>query len=117
MSRPLDRARHIRDTIEAIRRGVGRRTLAELMSSQLDWAGFKYLLLTISEAAKHIPADWRAEHAAEINWKKVIGLGSVLRHDYEHLNAEALWLNYTRDLAPLEAAIDRMIAAHGSDAP
>lgn len=115
MSRPIDRARHIKEAIQTIRSGVGERTLSETMGSKLEWAGFKYLLQTISEAARHIPPEWRAEYAPEIEWRKVIGLGSVLRHDYERLNADALWLNFTRDLDPLEAAIDRMIAAHGDD--
>jgi uncharacterized protein with HEPN domain len=38
-----------------------------------------------------------------ISWRKVAGIGSIGRHDYENVSADALWKLATDDLAPLEA--------------
>ena len=38
----------------------------------------------ISEATRRLPAALLKQHP-EINWKQIMGMGSVLRHDYDDL--------------------------------
>ena len=42
----------------------------------------------------------------------VAAFGNILRHEYDQLDLNILWDVYERDLDPLEAAIDAMLAAH-----
>jgi uncharacterized protein with HEPN domain len=44
----------------------------------------------ISEASRRLP-DQLKDRYPEIPWKKVAGIGNVLRHDYENVVPDALW--------------------------
>lgn len=57
----------------------------------------------ISEASRRLPADLKNRHP-DIPWKKVAGIGNILRHDYESVIPDALWKFTHDDLAPLETA-------------
>ena len=56
----------------------------------------------ISEASRHLPADMKARHPS-VPWRKVAGVGNVLRHEYERTVPEVLWNVAHEDLpAPRE---------------
>lgn len=55
----------------------------------------------ISEASRHLPDDLKGRHS-EIPWRKVAGVGNVLRHDYESIAAQIIWALVRDDLAPLD---------------
>ncbi len=57
----------------------------------------------ISEASRRLPDDLKDRHP-EIPWKKVAGIGNILRHDYEIVSASALWKLARDDLPTLEDA-------------
>jgi uncharacterized protein with HEPN domain len=85
--------------------------LADASADQTRWAAFERHLEVISEASRALPEDWKHQHGGAVPWPKVAGLGNLLRHVYQHLDGRILWDIYLNDLGPLEAAIDRMIAA------
>jgi uncharacterized protein with HEPN domain len=49
----------------------------------------------------------------DIPWAKVAGIGNVLRHDYRDVAPRAIWNVIQNDLAPLEAALRRILAEIG----
>ncbi len=55
----------------------------------------------ISEASRHLTDDVKARHP-EIPWRKVAGIGNVLRHGYENVSAAILWKLIREDLPLLE---------------
>jgi len=55
----------------------------------------------ISEASRHLPDALKARHS-EIPWRKVAGVGNVLRHEYERIAPEVLWSVAHDDLPTLE---------------
>jgi uncharacterized protein with HEPN domain len=57
----------------------------------------------VSEASRHLPDDLKARHP-EIPWRKVAGIGNVLRHDYESVAAAIMWKLAHEDLDALETA-------------
>ena len=57
----------------------------------------------ISEASRHLPPEIRTRHP-EVPWRKVAGIGNVLRHDYENIAAPILWKLVREDLPQLEQA-------------
>ena len=66
MVEAIDRARHVKETIVILREELRGRTIDNLVADRLDWAGYRYLLQTISEAARHIPPDGQLAHGPEL---------------------------------------------------
>jgi uncharacterized protein with HEPN domain len=54
----------------------------------------------VSEASRHLGAELKARHPA-IPWRKVAGIGNVLRHDYESIAAPVIWALVRDELPPL----------------
>ena len=52
----------------------------------------------------------KARHP-EIPWRKVAGIGNVLRHEYTRVAADALWRLVRDDLAVLDQACRAELAA------
>jgi len=55
----------------------------------------------ISEASRHLPNDLKKRHP-DMPWKKVAGIGNILRHDYEDVVPDTLWRLSQDDLPHLE---------------
>jgi uncharacterized protein with HEPN domain len=55
----------------------------------------------ISEASRRLPDDLKNRHP-NIPWKKVAGIGNVLRHDYDAVSPRILWNMARNDLTLLE---------------
>lgn len=64
----------------------------------------------ISEASRHLPDDLKVRHP-EIPWRKVAGIGNVLRHDYESIATQIMWAPVRDDLAPLDKVCRDELAA------
>ena len=63
----------------------------------------------VSEAAKALPAELRARFP-EAPWSAIIGIGNILRHEYQHLDDHRLWEVVTVHLPQLRPVILRMLA-------
>ena len=58
----------------------------------------------ISEASRAIPDDL-TNTQPDIPWRKIRGIGNVLRHDYEGLSDRILWNVVLDELPRLKTAI------------
>src|SRR4051794_18124275 len=89
------------EAIERVREVTGSVSLDE---SEKDWTK-RWLVERgveiVSEASRHLPDDLKARHGA-IPWRKVAGIGNVLRHAYERVAADILWKLARDDLTPLD---------------
>jgi uncharacterized protein with HEPN domain len=73
----------------------------------------------ISEASRRLPVELKLDHP-EIPWRKVAGIGNILRHDYENVIPDALWKFAQDDLPTLEAVCRtemKIIQEHGIEQP
>ena len=102
---------HIRGAIASIRTVLEGRTIDDVAHDLALKPAFERYLEIISEASRHVPEQMKERHGAAIPWQKIAGLGSVLRHAYQHSNLRILWAVYTDDLDALEGAIEAMLAA------
>ena len=58
----------------------------------------------ISQACRRIPDELRKNHP-EIPWRNILGIGNVLRHEYESVSDEIIWNAVQSHLPPLKEAI------------
>ena len=68
-------------------------------------------LQIISEAARALPPDMLKRHG-EVPWTAIIGIGNVLRHEYQRLDDRQLWEIATHHLPQLHPVVLRMIAEY-----
>ena len=64
----------------------------------------------ISDASRRLPDEIKARYP-DIPWRKVPGIGNVMRHDYDSISSPVLWALVRHDLAPLEEACRTELAA------
>ncbi len=67
-------------------------------------------LQIISEAAVKL-GETAETHAPEIPWADVRGMGNELRHGYDTLDEDVVWITIQDHIAPLRTAAERAIRA------
>ena len=105
---PLGRLGHMRDEIEGITVVLRDANRDAFVENYLLRRAAERALQIISEAAKALPKEL-TDRYPEIDWRGVRGLGDVLRHDYERVDADTLWEILTEKLPELAPVIVRMI--------
>ncbi|MGV1014229.1 MAG: DUF86 domain-containing protein [Methyloceanibacter sp.] len=105
---PKLRLLHIRDEIDGVRAALTGISFEAYCQSYTLRRATERALQIISEAAKTLPSELR-DQAPEVPWNAIIGIGNVLRHDYQHLDDRRLWDVVTVHLPELRPAIVRMI--------
>jgi uncharacterized protein with HEPN domain len=107
---PRNVAHVIHDILEAIERAeeiTRGKSFDEFEASwQLRWLVQRSIEI-ISEASRAIP-DELANTRPEIPWRKVRGIGNVLRHDYEGLSDRLIWNVVVDELPRLKIAIQEI---------
>lgn len=112
--RAVFRLRDMKENIRRIRSLLDSKTLDDLSSDHVTRAAFERFLEVMSEASRHVPAVWQAEHP-DIKWRQIADLGNHLRHAYHKTDFEILWNVYEWDLAPLEAAVDALLQKYSAE--
>ena len=105
MARKVAHAVHdILEAIERVEEVTRGRSFDEFEASwQLRWPVQRAIEI-ISEASRAIP-DSLTNKQPEIPWRKVRGIGNVLRHDYEGLSDRLIWNVVVDELPRLRVAI------------
>jgi uncharacterized protein with HEPN domain len=97
---------HAREAMD-LARGKTRKDLDEQRVLNL---ALVRLLEIIGEAANRVPATDR-ERYAQIPWEQIIGLRHRLIHAYDRVDFDILWQIVTRDLPPLVAELEKILAS------
>jgi uncharacterized protein with HEPN domain len=63
----------------------------------------------ISEASRRLPDTMKVRYP-DIPWPAIAAIGNVLRHEYYTVELDVIWRIATRDLRPLAAAVDGLLA-------
>jgi uncharacterized protein with HEPN domain len=67
----------------------------------------------VSEAAKALPPDFLAKYS-DAPWNAIIGIGNVLRHEYQRFDDKQLWEIATIHLPKLQPVVARMLTEFGA---
>jgi uncharacterized protein with HEPN domain len=100
----------IRHNILAVERFTSGLSFDEFKTSELHFYAVTRALEIVSEAARRLPESFRHRHAA-LPWKQIMGIGNVLRHDYDNVVETMVWETATQRLAPLLAIVVAEIEA------
>lgn len=95
---------NIRDNILAARRFTADLTLEQFKQSDLHFYAVVRALEIVSEAARRLPENFRNKHP-ELPWKQIMGIGNVLRHDYDNVVETIVWEAIRDSLEPLLAVV------------
>jgi uncharacterized protein with HEPN domain len=102
----------IREAIAGIETHTAGKSLADFQGDWLLRLAVQRALEIISEACRHIPDDLLV-HAADMPWKKIRGIGNVLRHEYHKIADDVIWVVVVENIGPLRSAIELISQAVG----
>jgi uncharacterized protein with HEPN domain len=106
---PALRLIHIRDEIEGLSAALKDVTFEQYRESYTLRRVAERALQIISEAARALPDELTARYSTT-PWHAIIGIGNVLRHEYQRLDDRRLWEVVTVHLPQLHEVVVRMLA-------
>lgn len=105
---PRIRLLHIRDEIDGVTAALRETTYEEYRRSYVLKRSTERAIQIISEAAKALPEEILARYPTA-PWSAIIGIGNVLRHEYQSIDDRRLWDIATVRLTELRAVIVAML--------
>jgi len=69
-----------------------------------------HLVQVVGEAARRVPVEVR-EKFPQIPWREIVGIRSIIIHDYITVDYEVVWEVVTQDLSPLIEKLKKILAA------
>jgi len=101
---------NIRHNILAARRFTADITFEEFKQSDLHFYAVMRALEIVYEASRRLPEGFRHKHP-QLPWKQIMGIGNVLRHDYDNVVETIVWETTHKGLDPLLAVVVAEIEA------
>lgn len=62
----------------------------------------------IGEAARHVPAEIRAQHS-DLPWVEMLTMRNIVIHEYHGVNLRIIWQTVKEDLPPLLPRLKRIL--------
>jgi len=97
------RLHDILDNVARIRRHTGGLTVETFLEDEKTQDAVERCLERIAEAARKI-GDVLDQRYPDVEFHKLRQFGSVLRHDYDGVDADLVWIAVTKRLPLIEAA-------------
>ena len=92
------------ESIRGIEKALVGKTIRDYERSWLLRSAIERGLEIISEASRHLGNELKAQHKG-VRWKDIAGIGNILRHDYQRVDAAIIWKAVKDDLPALKAAL------------
>ena len=92
------------ESIRGIEKALVGKTIRDYERSWLLRSAIERVLEIISEASRHLGNELKAQHKG-VRWKDIAGIGNILRHDYQRVDAAIIWKAVKDDLPALKAAL------------
>lgn len=98
------------DEIDGVRVIVGTMSFEAYAADWKTRRATERAISIISEACRRIPEElYKA--APEVPWRKIRGIGNILRHEYDNVADEVIYGIVTQDLATLRRALTEISAS------
>jgi uncharacterized protein with HEPN domain len=110
---PRARLLHIRDEIAGVATIVHGLSFVQYQGSYMHRRAVERALQIVSEAAKALPSDHLAKYP-DAPWNAIIGIGNILRHEYQRLDDKQLWEIATVHLPKLQPIVAQMLTELGA---
>jgi uncharacterized protein with HEPN domain len=110
---PRARLLHIRDEIEGVTMIVRGLSFVQYQGSYMHRRAVERAVQIVSEAAKALPPDSLAKHPSAPR-TAIIGIGNILRHEYQSLDDKQLWEIATVHLPKLQPIVAQMLTEIGA---
>lgn len=101
-----DRLRDILESIAEIEALMNDADLRRFSIDRMLHLAVERLLEIVCEASRNLPKDMK-DSAPEIDWRKLVDFGNILRHAYHTTNVEIVWEIVQRHLPPLQVFAER----------
>lgn len=105
---PRERIAHMIEAIDDIRAFTQGKIYGDYKSNRLLRLGVERAVEKLSEASRHLP-DTLKQQAPSTPWRKIAGVGNILRHDYEGIDDRAMWGIVEHDLEPLRRVLESLL--------
>jgi uncharacterized protein with HEPN domain len=86
---PLLRIHDMLESIRGIEKALAGKSIRDYERSWLLRSAVERGIEVISEASRHLGRDLKAQHK-DVRWKDIAGIGNILRHDYQRVDASRL---------------------------
>ena len=86
----------------------GGRTVADYLADEGLREMIERNIARISEAARFVPSEMRSSYP-DVPWRRIVGIGNVIRHDYDEIDDRVMWVTATEKLLPLKEAVERIL--------
>lgn len=106
---PHIRLLHIRDEIDGVTSAMSGVGFDEYRRSYALRRVSERAVQIISEAARALPTELTSKYPAA-PWTAIIGIGNVLRHEYQHVDDRRLWEIVQVHLLQLHGVVLQMLA-------
>jgi uncharacterized protein with HEPN domain len=110
---PRARLLHIRDEIAGVATIIRGLSFVDYEGSYMHRRAVERAVQIISEAAKALPSDFLAKYPTA-PWTSIIGIGNILRHEYQRLDDKQLWEIATVHLPRLQPIVAQMLTELGT---
>jgi uncharacterized protein with HEPN domain len=110
---PRARLLHIRDEIEGVAMIIRDLSFAQYQGSYMHRRAVERAVQIVSEAAKALPSDYLAKYP-NAPWSSIVGIGNILRHEYQRLDDKQLWEIATVHLPQLRPIVAQMLTELGT---
>jgi uncharacterized protein with HEPN domain len=101
---PLLRIHDMLESIQGIEEAIAGKTFRDYQRSWLLRSAIERGIEVISEASRHLGRDLKAQHD-DLRWEDIAGIGNILRHEYQHVDAAIIWRTLKNDLPALKDAL------------
>ena len=108
-----DRLRDILEAISEIEEMLTGISLDVFTADKMRRMATERYLEVICEAARRLTDDVKRD-APNIDWRKMIDFGNVLRHAYHATRVDIIWDIIQNDLPALKSFVNRKIATPGT---
>lgn len=101
------RLQDIRQAIAATYRLTDGLDKAALERDEARYSACMFRILNVAEAAKFIPEPLRGKYP-QIEWRNLIDMGNLLRHQYFRAEADVVWNTVHSEFPKLLKVVDQM---------